>query len=86
MSIEIPDTLSPENNFCLLDQACLLLRATNDILVNESSDIFHMAYTCENEGTRRDVLNKLGLIYTGVSRAADILQTLSEANRSSWEP
>lgn len=84
MSDKVFALLSGEDNCVLLDQACMLVRAAEDILVNESSDIFHIVYAFEDGDTRKNALNRLDLLFAGVCAASRILNKLSSADRDSW--
>ena len=79
------DMLPTEDNFLLLDQAYMLLRAVHDLLLNDSSDIFRLVYACEDAAMRKSVLHKLNLLQSSILGLLQIAQTLSCADRSSWE-
>lgn len=84
MSDEVFAPLSDEDNYVLLDQACMLVRAAEDILVNESSDIFHIVYAYKESDAQKNALNRLDLLFAGVCAASKILNKLSSVDRDSW--
>lgn len=71
-----------KDNYAILYEAYLQIRAAYDICANESGGIVRLIH----QSGDKDARIKFDLIYTAISSADGLLQMLVEANRDSWNP
>ena len=70
-----------KDNYTILSEAYLQIRAAYDICCNDSTSIVRLI----NQKEERDARIKFDLLYTAISSANHMLEKLVEADKSSWE-
>lgn len=71
-----------KDNYTILSEAYLQIRAAYDICGNDSGSIIRLIH----QSSDKDARIKFDLLYTALSAANDMLETLLEADRTSWTP
>lgn len=80
------DSLPDQDNYILLEKACLLLAAADDLLTNDCHDLYLMIRDCGDPERQREMSIQLSMLNTGISEALSILKTLLYVDRATWNP
>ncbi len=79
-------TLPPYDNFILLETAYLLLHAANDIISNETGDLYDLLRACDDPEAQKQLRTLLELLSTAIGDAYRIMDILIRVDSASWNP